>query len=169
MGFGFPAAIGASLGTPNTTVVCIAGDGSFQLNLQEMATAAVTGAPVKVVVVNNHALGMVRQWQRLFYSGRYSATELEDTPDFVMLAHAYGWQASAVEDPDDVEKAFADMLASDGPYLLDMRIERDQSVFPMVAPGKALTEVIGPFNTSGSEMRIIEHEEDLTPEERGAE
>ena len=112
---------------------------------------------------------MVRQWQRLFYNERYSATELEDTPDFVMLAKAYGWEASVVEDPDKVEQAFEAMLASEGPYLLDMHIERDQSVFPMVAPGKALTEVIGPFNASGSEMRIIEREEDLTPEERGVE
>ena len=143
MGFGFPAAVGAAVGCPGKTVVCIAGDGSFQMNLQEMATASECGAPVKVVVVNNRALGMVRQWQKLFFGGRFSATELADVPDFAKLAGAYGWGAERVERPADVEGAYRRMLDADGPYLLDLRIPRDQSVFPMVAPGKALTDVIG--------------------------
>ena len=154
MGFGFPAAVGAAIGCPGKTVVCIAGDGSFQMNLQEMATAAINNVPVKVVVVDNRALGMVRQWQKLFYDGRYSATELDDVPDFVKLADAYGWGAERVERPEDVEAAYARMLATEGPYLLDLRIPRDQSVFPMVAPGGGLSEVIGAID-SGAGFRIV--------------
>ncbi len=153
MGFGFPAAVGAAIGCPDKTVVCIAGDGSFQMNLQEMATATAHGVPVKVVVVDNRALGMVRQWQKLFYRERYSATELADVPDFVKLAEAYGWHAERVERPEDVEAAYERMLSTAGPYLLDLRIPRDQSVFPMVAPGGGLTEVIGAID-SGEGLRI---------------
>lgn len=142
MGFGLPAAIGASLGCPGKTVVCIAGDGSVQMNSQEMATAAVYGTPIKVIVLNNRALGMVRQWQRLFYGGRYSATEIADNPDFVKLAQAYGWEAARVDDPSKVQGALTRMLDAAGPYLLDMRISRDQSVFPMVAPGGTLSQTI---------------------------
>ena len=143
MGFGLPAAIGAALAYPEKQVILVAGDGSLQMNSQEMATAAVYGANVKVVLLDNRALGMVRQWQRLFYEGRYSSTELAENPDFVKLADAYSWQAERVEDPDDVEGAFKRMIASEGPYLIDMRIDRDQSVFPMVAPGSGLAEAIG--------------------------
>ena len=155
MGFGFPAAVGAAIGCPDRTVVCVAGDGSFQMNLQEMATAAINGAAVKVVVVNNRALGMVRQWQKLFYRERFSATELADVPDFVKLAEAYGWSAARVDRPEDVAAAYERMLATDGPYLLDVRIPRDQSVFPMVAPGGGLSEVIGAID-SGEGLRIIQ-------------
>ena len=143
MGFGLPAAIGAALAYPEKQVILVAGDGSLQMNSQEMATAAVYGANVKVVLLDNRALGMVRQWQRLFYEGRYSSTELAENPDFVKLADAYSWQAERLEDPDDVEEAFKRMIASEGPYLIDMRIDRDQSVFPMVAPGSGLAEAIG--------------------------
>ncbi len=154
MGFGFPAAVGAAMGCPDKTVVCIAGDGSFQMNLQEMATAAINGVPVKVVVVDNRALGMVRQWQKLFYHERFSATELADVPDFVKLAEAYGWAAERVDDPREVEGAYGRMLSAEGPFLLDLRIPRDQSVFPMVAPGGPLSEVIGVID-SGEGLRII--------------
>ena len=143
MGFGFPAAIGAAFGCPNKTVVCVAGDGSFQMNEQEMATATINEIPVKVVVVNNRALGMVHQWQKLFLDQRYSATELHDIPDFVTLAKAYSWQAERVSDPAEVRSAFERMIASEGPYLIDLRIPRDHSVFPIVAPGRALTEAVG--------------------------
>lgn len=148
MGYGLPAAIGAAIAFPHKQVVLIGGDGSLQMNSQEMATAAVNGAAVKVVVMNNRALGMVRQWQKLFYEGRYSATELADNPDFVKLAEAYSWSAERVEDPDDVKAAFARMLAAEGPYLIDMRIDREQSVFPMVAPGAGLAEAIGAVGSS---------------------
>jgi len=140
MGFGLPAAIGAALGRPEAMVVCIAGDGSLQMNVQEMATAVAEGAVVKVVLLNNQALGMVRQWQKLFYGGRYSATELPDLPDFVALARAYSWEADRVSDPAQVRGALERMLASDRCYLLDVRIDREQNVFPMVAPGKGLAE-----------------------------
>ena len=143
MGFGFPAAVGAAIGCPDKTIVCIAGDGSFQMNAQEMATATINSAPVKVVVVNNRALGMVRQWQTMFYGKRYSASELDCVPDFVKLADAYGWKAERVEAPGDVAGAFARMLETPGPYLVDLVIGRDQNVFPMVRPGAGLDDVIG--------------------------
>ena len=165
MGFGFPAAIGAAIGCPEKAVVCIAGDGSFQMNLQEMATATINGVPVKVVIMDNRALGMVRQWQKLFYHQRYSSTELADTPDFVKLADAYGWKARRVINPADVELAFEEMLAYDGPFLLDLRIQRDQSVFPMVAPGRALTEVIGAIDADADGVRIIQSEADIKQRE----
>lgn len=143
MGFGFPAAVGAAIACPDKTVCCISGDGSFQMNLQEMATAAINDVPVKVVLFNNRALGMVHQWQGLFFDGRYSATELDAVPDFVKLAEAYGWKSQRVDMPEDVAPAIASMLDSNGPYLLDLTISRDQNVFPMVKPGSSLDEVIG--------------------------
>ncbi|MBQ9044017.1 MAG: biosynthetic-type acetolactate synthase large subunit [Eggerthellaceae bacterium] len=143
MGFGLPAAIGAALAFPEKQVVLIAGDGSLQMNSQEMATAAVNGASVKVVVLDNRALGMVRQWQKLFYDGRYSQTELADNPDFVKLAEAYSWEAERVDKPEQVREAFERMLQANGPYLIDMRIDREQSVFPMVPSGASLAEAIG--------------------------
>lgn len=143
MGFGFPAAVGAAVGCPDKTVVCIAGDGSFQMNVQEMATAAINGVPVKVVIVDNRSLGMVRQWQKLFYSERYSQTELADNPDFVKLADAYGWGAERVDSPEDLKAAFERMIESDGPYLIDLRVSREQNVYPMVAPGTGLADVMG--------------------------
>ena len=135
MGFGFPAAIGAAIGCPEKQVVCVAGDGSFQMNSQEMATASIHRVPVKVLILDNRCLGMVHQWQKLFYDERYSSTLLDASPDFVKLAEAYGWQGERVEKPADVDAALARMLASDGPYLLDVAISRDQNVYPMVAPG----------------------------------
>ncbi|MFR1168552.1 MAG: thiamine pyrophosphate-dependent enzyme, partial [Adlercreutzia equolifaciens] len=112
MGFGFPAAIGAAIGCPDKTVVCVAGDGSFQMNSQEMATAAINRVPVKVLVMDNRCLGMVHQWQHLFYEWRYASTLLDANPDFVKLADAYGWQAERVERPEDVEGSLARMLAA---------------------------------------------------------
>ena len=143
MGFGFPAAVGAAFGCPDKTIVCIAGDGSFQMNMQEMATAAINDVPVKVVIVDNRALGMVRQWQTLFYNKRYSASELDSVPDFVKIADAYGWKAERVERPEDVVPAIERMLADEGSYLIDLVISRDQNVYPMVRPGKGLDDVIG--------------------------
>ena len=158
MGFGFPAAVGAAFGCPDKTVVCIAGDGSFQMNMQEMATAAINDVPVKVVIVDNRALGMVRQWQTLFYSKRYMASELDSIPDFVKIADAYGWKAERVERPEEVVPAIERMLADEGSYLLDLVISRDQNVYPMVRPGKGLDDVIG----------VIDSGEGRTMEEGGA-
>lgn len=153
MGFGFPAAIGAAIAQPDKTVVCIAGDGSFQMNSQEMATAAINKVPVKVLILDNRALGMVHQWQTLFYDKRYSETLLDENPNFVKLADAYGWQGERVDNPAEVPAAIARMLASEGPYLLDVKISRDQNVYPMVAPGAALDNVMGAIDVAVGAVR----------------
>ena len=153
MGFGFPASIGAALGCPEKTVVCVAGDGSFQMNSQEMATAAIHGVPVKVLIMDNRCLGMVHQWQHLFYDERYSSTLLDATPDFVKLADAYGWEGERVESPDQVNEALERMLAAKGPYLLDVAISREQNVYPMVAPGRAPDDVMGAIDVAIGAVR----------------
>ena len=154
MGFGFPAAIGAKFGCPDKQVVCVAGDGSFQMNSQEMATAAINNAAVKVFLLDNRALGMVHQWQKLFYHERYSSTILDPVPDFVKLADAYGWEGERIEKPEEVASAIARMLASDKPYLLDVAISPDQNVYPMVAPGAALDNVIGAIDVTLGAVRV---------------
>lgn len=156
MGFGFPAAIGAKIGCPESEVVCVAGDGSFQMNSQEMATAKINNVPVKVLIIDNRALGMVHQWQSLFYNKRYSFTELADNPDFVKLADAYGWRARRVEKPEDVDAALDEMLASKEPYLLDVMIPRDQTVYPMVAPGAPIDDIIGALDVTLGGVRVSE-------------
>ena len=153
MGFGFPAAIGAAFGCPDKQVVCVAGDGSFQMNSQEMATAAIHNVPVKVLILDNRALGMVHQWQKLFYHERYSSTLLAANPDFVKLADAYGWQSERIDDRADVDAALDRMLAADGPYLLDVHIPADQNVYPMVAPGSALDNVLGAIDVAVGAVR----------------
>ncbi len=156
MGFGFPAAIGAKIGCPEDQVVCIAGDGSFQMNSQEMATAAINRVPLKVVIIDNRALGMVHQWQSLFYDRRFSFTELDANPDFVKLAEAYGWQAMRIDHPEQVDDALDTMLASDGPFLLDVVIPTEQTVYPMVAPGAALDDIIGALDVTLGGVRVSE-------------
>lgn len=163
MGFGFPAAIGAQIGCPEDQVVCIAGDGSFQMNSQEMATAAINHVPLKVVIIDNRALGMVHQWQSLFYDHRFSFTELDANPDFVKLADAYGWQAMRIERPDQVDEALDTMLASDGPFLLDVIIPTEQTVYPMVAPGAALDDIIGALDVTLGGVRVSEKGFGSTP------
>ena len=134
----------------------MAGDGSFQMNEQEMATAIINDAPVKVMILDNRALGMVHQWQKLFYNERYSATILDPVPDFVKLADAYNWQAERVEDPDEVDAAIQRMLDAEGPYLLDVAISADQNVYPMVAPGAALDDIIGAIDLTVGGVRVSE-------------
>lgn len=163
MGFGFPAAIGAQIGCSEDQVVCIAGDGSFQMNSQEMATAAINRVPLKVVIIDNRALGMVHQWQSLFYDHRFSFTELDANPDFVKLADAYGWQAMRIEHPDQVDEALDTMLASDGPFLLDVIIPTEQTVYPMVAPGAALDDIIGALDVTLGGVRVSEKGFGSTP------
>ena len=153
MGFGFPASIGAAFGRPGAQVICIAGDGSFQMNSQEMATAAIHNVPVKVVILDNRALGMVHQWQKLFYRERYSFTELDANPDFVKLADAYSWQVERVCDPAKLDEAYDRMLACNGPFLLDVAISDQQNVFPMVAPGKAMSDVMGAIDVAVGAVR----------------
>ncbi len=153
MGFGFPAAIGAAIGVPTSLVVCVAGDGSFQMNSQEMATAAINDVPVKVLILDNRALGMVHQWQKLFYDERYSQTLLDPVPDFPKLAEAYGWEGERIEKPSEVAPAIARMLASEKPYLLDVAISAEQNVYPMVAPGAALDDVMGAIDVAVGAVR----------------
>ena len=141
MGFGLPAAIGAQVAFPDRLVVDIAGDGSIQMNIQEMATAVQYGLPVKVVILNNGFLGMVRQWQELFYDRRYSQTHMNCAPDFVKLAEAYGATGLRATKPKEVEGVLKEALATPGPVMMDFRIEPEESVYPMVKPGAPLTEM----------------------------
>ena len=156
MGFGFPAAIGAKIGRPDAEVVCIAGDGSLQMNIQEMATAIGNGVAVKVLLIDNNALGMVHQWQRLFYHERYSCTEFTANPDFVKLAEAYGWAAERITHPDQIDEALDRMLASKRPYLIDVIIPTAQTVYPMVAPGAAIDDIIGAIDVTLGGVRVTE-------------
>ena len=132
MGYGFPAAIGAQVAFPGRTVIDIAGDGSIQMNIQELATAVQYRLPVKVMILNNGYLGMVRQWQALFYKKRYSHTSLAVSPDFVKLAEAYGARGLRVEKPEDVKEAIAEALKIDGPVLVDFVVDPEEDVYPMV-------------------------------------
>ena len=144
MGVGLPYAMGAAFANPDSPIVCITGDGSIQMCLQELATAKQYGLPIKVICLNNHYLGMVRQWQELFYGRRYSHTCMKGQPDFIKIAEAYGHVGIRVEKPEDVEpalrKAFTDH--KDDLVFLDIRTCREANVFPMVAAGKGLSEII---------------------------
>jgi acetolactate synthase-1/2/3 large subunit len=159
MGYGLPAALGAKVGNPDKLVICITGDGGFQMMNQEMATAKVNNFPFKVIVLNNNALGMVHQWQRLFYNARYSFTELPDCPDFVKLAEAYGWRGMRVSKADDFERVMGEFLSSPEPALLDLRIATKENVFPMVAPGAGLDDVIGAVSVGDITDMIIDGKE----------
>lgn len=143
MGFGFPAAIGAQLAEPNTPVIAFMGDAGFQMTLQELSLLQEMKLPVKLVIVNNGCLGMVRQWQQLFFEERYSNSLIPVQPDFVKLAEAYGIKGMRVDNVADLDKAVAEMLAHDGPVLVDFRVAQRENVYPMVATGKGLHEMIG--------------------------
>jgi len=142
MGFGLPAAIGAQLACPKQLVVDIAGDGSIQMNIQEMATAAQCGLPVKVVILNNGYLGMVRQWQELFYEKCYSQTCMEHAPDFVKLAEAYGAVGLRATKPEEVEKVLKEGLSMPKAVIMDFVVEQEESVYPMVPAGAPITEML---------------------------
>ncbi len=142
MGYGFPASIGAQIGCPDRVVFDIAGDGSFQMNIQELATVVNYNVPVKVAILNNGYLGMVRQWQQLFYNSRYSQVDLEGTPDFVKLAEAYGAKGIRVDKADEVTPALDKALSIDGPVIMDFRICREENVYPMVPAGANLSHII---------------------------
>ena len=141
MGFGLGASLGAKLGCPDKTVINIAGDGCFRMNMNEIATAVRSNIPIIQVVINNGVLGMVRQWQSFFYEKRYSATILEDKVDFVKLAEAMGATAIRVTTKEEFKEAFAKALAMNEPIVLDCQIHEDDKVFPMVAPGAGIDEV----------------------------
>jgi acetolactate synthase-1/2/3 large subunit len=142
MGYGFPAAIGAKVGNPDKVVVDIAGDGSIQMNIQELATVASYNIGVKVFILNNGYLGMVRQWQELFYQRRYSGTPLKN-PDFIKVAEGYGVKGMRATKENQVEKTVKEALAYDGPVFVDFCIEEEENVFPMVPAGEAINRMIG--------------------------
>ncbi len=143
MGFGFPAAIGAQVAYPGKTVLCFAGDGSFQMNSQELATAVRYQLPVKVAIINNQYLGMVRQWQELFYEKRYSQTSLSGSPDFVRLAEAYGAYGFRATTVEEVVPAISAALEAPGPAIIDFQVDPGENVLPMVAPNTSIVEMIG--------------------------
>ncbi|MET0113702.1 MULTISPECIES: biosynthetic-type acetolactate synthase large subunit [Limnospira] len=144
MGYGLPAAVGVKVAHPDDTVICISGDGSFQMNMQELGTIAQYGIGVKVIILNNGWLGMVRQWQHMFYNDRYEATNLEDgTPEFARLADVYGIEAMTVRQREDLPKAIAKALSHKGPMILDVRVTRDEDCYPMVAPGHDNSDMMG--------------------------
>ena len=142
MGFGLGASIGASIARPSKKVFNIAGDGSFRMNLNELATAVEYNVPVIVVIMNNHALGMVRQWQNMFYDGRYSQTTLDRCTDFVKLAEAFGAVGFNLTEESQVESTLKEAMSLGRPVVINCEIDRDLKVWPMVPPGAALEEVI---------------------------
>jgi acetolactate synthase-1/2/3 large subunit len=141
MGFALPAAIGAQVARPEETVWAIAGDGGFQMNIQELATIVQEQLPVKIAIINNGYLGMVRQWQELFHDRRYSATPMW-SPDFIKVAEAYGIPAIRVNHQSQVEDAINAAYATSGPMLIEFQVEREVNVYPMVAPGSSIGDMI---------------------------
>ncbi|KGX87072.1 biosynthetic-type acetolactate synthase large subunit [Pontibacillus litoralis] len=143
MGFGFPAAIGAYIANPNKRVVAIVGDGGFQMTMQELSLLQEKRYPIKVIIVNNEALGMVRQWQETFYNKRYSESLLHTQPNFVKLSESYNVKAIRIDTQQHLENVLPDVFADDHPYVLDCRVLQQENVYPMIAPGKGIHEMIG--------------------------
>ncbi|MGM0418217.1 MAG: biosynthetic-type acetolactate synthase large subunit [Thermodesulfobacteriota bacterium] len=142
MGYGFPAAIGAQAGRPGELVVDIAGDGSIQMNIQELATAVQYNLPVKIVILNNRFLGMVRQWQGLFYNKNYSGTDMTHAPDFVKLAEAYGAKGFRAVKPSEVEETLRKGVEAEGPVIMEFVVDREENVYPMVPAGAPITKML---------------------------
>jgi acetolactate synthase I/II/III large subunit len=143
MGFGLPAAMGAKVGCPDQTVVCIAGDGSVQMNIQELATCAQEGIAIKVFIMNNGYLGMVRQWQELFWDKRYSHVDMGQYPDFVKLAEAYGATGIRLEDKRTLVNDVREAINTDGPVLVDVRVTREENTYPMIPAGQPARNMVG--------------------------
>ena len=141
MGFGLPASVGAQLGKPERTVIAVIGDGGFQMTIQELGTIAQNKLPVKIILMNNNFLGMVRQWQQLFFERRYSFTELQN-PDFIMIAKGFGIEGHKVEKRENIEDGIQKMLDYNGPYLLEVMVEKEDNVFPMIPAGYSVSEII---------------------------
>jgi acetolactate synthase-1/2/3 large subunit len=149
--------MGAKMALPNEQVICVAGDASIQMNIQELGTLAEYGINVKTVIVNNGWQGMVRQWQETFYGERYSSSNMQaGMPDFVMLAQAYGVKGMQVTRREDLKDAIAEMLAFEGPVLMDVQVKRDENCYPMVAPGKSNAQMIGlPERTNLETIELV--------------
>ena len=142
MGYGFPASVGAQFAFPDKKVIAVAGDASLQMNIQELATVVANRLPIKVVILNNRYLGMVRQWQELFYNNNYSSTNMEAQPDFVKLAEAYGAEGYRIEKAEDMRAVLEKALASPNPAFIDVVVEREENVYPIVPAGAALDEML---------------------------
>jgi acetolactate synthase-1/2/3 large subunit len=141
MGYGLPAAFGAKVANPNKQVVAFIGDGGFQMTIQELGMCAQWNVGVKIILLDNEYLGMVRQWQQLFFEKRYSSVELKN-PNFIKIAEGFGVAGRKISDPNDLPSAVAEMLAHDGPYLLHVMVEKEENVFPMVPAGASADEVV---------------------------
>jgi len=140
MGFGLPASVGARLGSSKKHVITFLGDGGFQMTIQELGTIMQYNIGVKIVILNNSYLGMVRQWQDMFFSKRYASTEMVN-PDFVAIAAAYRIPAKRVSERSELESSVKEMLATNGPYLLEVTVEKETNVMPMVQPGASVSEI----------------------------
>ena len=141
MGYGFPAAVGTQVADPERLVVCVAGEASFMMNLQELSTVQQYRLPVKIFIVNNEYLGMVRQWQEFFHGSRYAESYSDALPDFVALAESFGIKGLRAERPETVDDLIAEMINHDGPVLADIRVEKGENVFPMIPAGAAHNEM----------------------------
>lgn len=157
MGFGVPAAMGAKVALPDDQVICISGDASFQMNLQELGTLVQYGINVKTVILNNGWQGMVRQWQEAFYEERYSSSNMQTgMPDIELLAKAYGMKGICVRDYSQLESAIAEMLAHDGPVVMEVHVKKDENCYPMVAPGKSNSQMVGlPERKNSHETELV--------------
>ncbi|KJR46817.1 Acetolactate synthase large subunit [Desulfosporosinus sp. I2] len=142
MGYGLPAAVGAQFARPEDRVILITGDGSLQMSIQELGTVAQNKLPIKIILLNNGVLGMVRQWQKMFYAERYSQIQLQGNPDFVKVAEAYGIHGIHVNSVEEVRSAIEEAFNHPGPVLVDIKISMDEDVLPLVPPGKDITEMI---------------------------
>jgi acetolactate synthase-1/2/3 large subunit len=159
MGYGMPAAMGAKVAVPDEQVICVSGDASFQMNLQELATLAQYDIQVKTVILNNGWQGMVRQWQEAFYGERYSSSNMQvGMPDFVKLAEAFGVKGMVVHSYDELKGAIAEMLAHNGPVLMDVKVKKDENCYPMVPPGKSNAQMVGL-----PERKLLERAAELIP------
>ncbi len=155
MGYGLPAAMGVKVALPDEPVICISGDASFQMNLQELGTLAQYGIAVKTVIINNGWQGMVRQWQQAFFGERYSSSNMEiGMPDFELLAQAFGVKGMVVRQRDQLKESVVEMLAADGPVLMDVRVRKDENCYPMIAPGKNNAQMIGLQSASKLDQAI---------------
>jgi acetolactate synthase-1/2/3 large subunit len=140
MGFALPASVGAQIGNPDRQVVAVVGDGGIQMTIQELGTISQYKLPVKMIILNNHYLGMVRQWQELFFESRYASTELTN-PDFVKISEGFGVPAKRISDRADLESSLKDLLAHEGPFVLEVEVQKEGNIFPMVPAGASVSEI----------------------------
>jgi len=153
MGYGFPSALGVQMAHPESLVIDIAGEASFMMNLQEMGTASQYRLPVKVFILNNQYMGMVRQWQELLHGSRYSESYCEALPDFAKLAESFGWKGLVVDKPGDLDDAIRTMIETDGPVLMDVHVDPSENCYPMIPSGAAHNEMLmNSEDTAGTEV-----------------